>query len=290
MLLNDPTYVEAARALRRRVADATAARPTPSGWTSPSAGRSAATPRPDEVERAARPCWTSTAQEFAADKPPRPRSCSTVGDCAAPPATRPRRTGRLDERLPRAAEPARDDHAELRSRQCNPIDQISRRDPDPLTPAAPSSAAPPAASGCGSAGVAARMRAARSARRRRRRPTPSAAASSTRCTSPPKAKRVICLTWPAGRRTWRRSTTSRSWPRCTASRCPSRSPRASRSPSCRAQKLNCFGPQHHVQEVRQVGPGDLRALPAHRRRSPTTSASSARCRPRRSTTTRPTRS
>ena len=31
-----------------------------------------------------------------------------------------------------------------------------------------------------------------------------------------------------------------------------------------------------VQEVRQVGPGDLRALPAHRQRSPTTSASSAR--------------
>ena len=60
-------------------------------------------------------------------------------------------------------------------------------------------------------------------------------------------------TWPAGRRTWRRSTTSRSSPRCTASRCPSRSPRASRSPSSRAQKLNCFGPQHPFKKFGKSG-------------------------------------
>ena len=42
------------------------------------------------------------------------------------------------------------------------------------------------------------------------------------------------------------------------------------------QKLKLLRPAAPVQQVRQVGPGDLDALPAHRRRSPTRSASSAR--------------
>ena len=42
-------------------------------------------------------------------------------------------------------------------------------------------------------------------------------------------------------------------------------------------ELKARGPFVRVPEVRQVGPGDLRPVPAHRRRSPTTSASSARC-------------
>ena len=54
--------------------------------------------------------------------------------------------------------------------------------------------------------------------------------------------------------------------------------------------LKARGPFVRVPEARPVGPGDLRPVPAHRRASPTTSASSARCRPSRSITTRRTRS
>ena len=53
--------------------------------------------------------------------------------------------------------------------------------------------------------------------------------------------------WRAARRIWRRSTPSRSSPRCTASRCPKASPRASNSPSSRGRSCICFGPQHPFQ-------------------------------------------
>ena len=88
---------------------------------------------------------------------------------------------------------------------------------------------------------------------------------------PPRAKRVIYLYH--GRRAVaprdvRLQAEAR--PRCTASRCPSRSPRASRSPSSRARSCNCFGPQHPFQQLRPVGPGDLRRcfphIGTHRRR------------------------
>ena len=55
-------------------------------------------------------------------------------------------------------------------------------------------------------------------------------------------------------------------------------------------KLTCFAPQHPFQKCGQIGQEICDHLPAPRRKSPTTSASSARCTPRRSTTTRPTRS
>ena len=42
------------------------------------------------------------------------------------------------------------------------------------------------------------------------------------------------------------------------------------------QQLKCLAPQHKFEQYGQVGPGDLLAVPAHRRASPTTSASSAR--------------
>ena len=84
------------------------------------------------------------------------------------------------------------------------------------------------------------------ARRRRRRRT-----------SPPKAKRVIYLYMAGGPVAPRdASTTSRSSPSCTASRCPSRSPRASRSPSSRGRSSPASRPQHPFQQLRQVGPGD----------------------------------
>ncbi len=66
-------------------------------------------------------------------------------------------------------------------------------------------------------------------------PRPQGPEPSARSTSTPGPSGSSTSTWPAGRRTWRRSTTSPSWPRCTASRCPSRSPGASRSPSSRAR-------------------------------------------------------
>ncbi len=56
------------------------------------------------------------------------------------------------------------------------------------------------------------------------------------------------------------------------------------------KELRCLRPAGQVRPPRPIGPGDQRAAAAHRQRSPTTSASSARCRPSRSITTRPTRS
>ena len=56
------------------------------------------------------------------------------------------------------------------------------------------------------------------------------------------------------------------------------------------QKLLCFGPQYKFSKYGKSGQEISELLAAHRQRSPTTSASSARCRPSRSTTTRPTRS
>ena len=64
-------------------------------------------------------------------------------------------------------------------------------------------------------------------------------------------------TWPAGLshlETLRLQAEARA--RCTASRCPSRSRRGSRSRSFRGPSCSCFGPQHRVPEVRQVGAGD----------------------------------
>ncbi len=56
-------------------------------------------------------------------------------------------------------------------------------------------------------------------------------------------------------------------------------------------KLNCFAPQHQFDAVRPVRAGNLdRVSAASAARSPTRCASSARCTPKRSTTTRPTRS
>jgi len=54
-----------------------------------------------------------------------------------------------------------------------------------------------------------------------------------------------------------------SWPRCTDSRCPSRSPRGSRSRSFRA-RAEMLAPQT-IKKIRRVGAGDLRDLPALRR-------------------------
>ena len=68
------------------------------------------------------------------------------------------------------------------------------------------------------------------------------------------------------------------------------SPRASRSRSSRASSSSCFAPQYAVQEVRQVRAGDLRAVPAYRLDRRRHLHHPLACAPRRSTTTRPTRS
>ena len=66
--------------------------------------------------------------------------------------------------------------------------------------------------------------------------------------------------------------------------------RASRSRSSRARSCAASARSIAFSTLRQVRPGDLRRSSRRSARSPTTSASSARCRPSRSTTTRPTRS
>ncbi len=60
-------------------------------------------------------------------------------------------------------------------------------------------------------------------------------------------------TWPAGRRIWRASTTSRACGRWMASRCRARSRAASRSRSCKGHKLRCFAPQHPFRKFGKSG-------------------------------------
>ena len=101
-------------------------------------------------------------------------------------------------------------------------------------------------------GLAARSAVARDATRRQA-DAAAGRASSIRCTSRRRPSASSSCTWPAGRRTWRRSTTSRSWPRCTASRCRSRSPRASRSPSSRGRSSTASAPQHPFKKYGKSG-------------------------------------
>ena len=75
-------------------------------------------------------------------------------------------------------------------------------------------------------------------------------------------------TWPAAPRTWRRSTISRRSPRCTASRCPSRSPAACRSRSFKGQSSCAWPRSIAFQRCGAERSGAERHLPApgHRRR------------------------
>ena len=120
--------------------------------------------------------------------------------------------------------------------QLNPDQRLDH----PPPAAAPSSATRPRHRRRG-AGVAASDRRPRSPPRPARQARPLDRRASTRCTSRRGPSGSSSCTWPAGRRTWRRSTTSPSWPRWTASRCPSRSPRASRSRSSRGRSSTASG-------------------------------------------------
>lgn len=72
---------------------------------------------------------------------------------------------------------------------------------------------------------------------------------------PQKAKRVIWLTMAGGpSQPWNSSTTSPSWPKWTASRCPRVSPRDNNWPSCRDRKPSAKA-GCSVPEVRRMPDG-----------------------------------
>ena len=73
-----------------------------------------------------------------------------------------------------------------------------------------------------------------------------------------------------------RSTTSRSSPKLHGQPMPESFTKGQPIAQLQGAKLNCFGPQYELQEVRQERAGDQRAVPAPAARSPTTCASSAR--------------
>ena len=94
--------------------------------------------------------------------------------------------------------------------------------------------------------------------------------------------------WLAGRPILRRSITSRAWPSSTASRCRSRSPMASRLPSCKISSSSVSAPFSSFGNTASPArkfPTSSPASPGSR----TTSPSCARCTRTRSTTTLPTR-
>ena len=137
----------------------------------------------------------------------------------------------------------------------------------------------------------------RSSTRRRsaaRRPGPTGPppgpASSGRCTSRRRPSGSSTSTWPAGRRTSRRFDYK---PKLAEAARPADARVVHQGPADRpapGPSSSCFAPQHPFARYGESGQEICDALPADRRRSPTTSASSARCRPSRSTTTRRTRS
>ena len=90
-------------------------------------------------------------------------------------------------------------------------------------------------------------------------------ASSSRCTSRRRPSASSTCTWPAARRTWRRSTTSRSSPKMHGQPMPESFTKGQPIAQLQGHKLNCFGPQHAFKKCGKSGPGDLEHLPAHRR-------------------------
>ena len=96
-------------------------------------------------------------------------------------------------------------------------------------------------------------------------------------------------TWPAACRIWRASTTSRACGDGRAADADLVHRGAADRAASGAAQLRCFGPQHPFRASANRGRRSPRSFRTSAP-SPTTSASSARSRPRRSITTRPTRS
>ena len=115
-------------------------------------------------------------------------------------------------------------------------------------------------------GVAAQARPAPRRRPDRAVEPTAGPASSIRCTSPRRPSASSISTWPAARRIWKPSTTSRSSPRCTASRCRSRSPRASRSPSSRGRSSNASPRSTPFKKYGKSGQEISEIFPQHRHR------------------------
>ena len=269
-LLNDPTYVEAARAFAARILR--------EGGTH-DRGAPALGLRARAVARAERRggagARLAPGESAARVRAPTGRGAAAVATGQAPLAKDLTRGGarRLDPGRPRHPEPARAHHPVVSEGPMEILtDDLARS--ASASPAAPSSAARARAS--------APWRFPRSSIRscsgpRRPRARPGRGRGRRRCTSPPRAKRVIHL-YQAGGPSHLELFDYKPKLAAHARRAHARvrSPRASPSPSSRTRSSSASAPSTRSRRYGAVGPGDHDPLPEDRRKSPTRSASSAR--------------
>ena len=288
-LLNDPTFVEAARVLAATLLD------EPAGSDAERIDACSCTgPGPPAEAGGAETSLAAFLATDAARLPRRPattrRSCSSVGLAPTADGLDRAELAAWTERLPRRPEPPRDHHpilrtashdAALRSRRLSSMSLNRRTFLGPLGAAAwgaspwPDLLGPRGACRAGNAGAAGPSDGRASSTRRTFRPRPSGSSTSA---------------WPAGRR----SSRLRLEARAEAARRPAVPGVVHQGPAARpAPERRCSRPAGRSDEVPEARRSRARRSPTCSRTSPgspTTSASSARCRPSRSITTRPTRS
>ena len=258
--LNEPIFVECARALALRDARRRAARPTPTGSPTPSAAASAGRRRDGETASPARAARASRRQRFA-DGWVEPVGAGRRHDPTKPPTLPAGRDAgaarRLDRRRPRAAEPRRDDHQGMTRWIAMDREHLPRH----ATATQVTRRWFFQECGVGLGRDRARLAARRARPARRDRALGRSARARSRRTSRRRPSASSTCSWPARRATSNCSTTSRSWRSSTAS---------CRRPSCskgyRAAFINpnstLLGPEVQVRQARPVRRRAVRAAAA----------------------------
>ena len=251
VLLNDPTYVEAARAFAARIVREGGHDDRRRGSTWACRQALSRPPRPAE----ARACCADLLDEAPRPSTPRDRDagrrrCSTSAQRPAPDGHRPGRAGRLDLVARVDPEPARDDHAGID----DPMQTLPHRTSTCPTLAHRTAGrflgrSRRAGLGVAGAGLAARPGACRTAGRAADRWR----ASSTRCTSPPKAKRVICLYMAGGPSHLETFDHKPKLAEMHGQPMPESFTKGQPIAQLQGQKLNCFGPQHAFKKFGKSG-------------------------------------